>query len=151
MLGQSFTFSILFSQYLLSEGVSSTTTAWMYGISFMMTHFMMVMVGPLTQEYGTRTVGFCGVTICIAGMLLSAFTPSPSYLYISTSLLGGRARLSVYCMPYSQSNKQGFFCIPNALIMFVFVVYVITFRCLLLGSREKIKSPFEITIVFSLM
>lgn len=98
VLGQTFSFSILYSQYLLSEGVSSTSTAWMHSSCVMMIHFVMVMVGPLTQEYGTRTVGIWGVTICVAGMLLSAFTPSPSYLYISISLLGGKEQLYVYAV-----------------------------------------------------
>ncbi|KAK3888888.1 hypothetical protein Pcinc_007078 [Petrolisthes cinctipes] len=89
VLGQSFTFGILFSQYLLSEGVSSTTTGWIFSISLMMTHFMMVLVGPLTKEFGIRTVGYFGTTICVIAMFLSAFTPSPEFLYVTYSLLGG--------------------------------------------------------------
>ncbi|KAK4318887.1 hypothetical protein Pmani_010149 [Petrolisthes manimaculis] len=89
VLGQSFTFGILFSQYLLSEGVSSTTTGWIFNISLMMTHLMMVLVGPLTKEFGVRTVGYFGTTVCIVAMFLSAFTPSPEFLYFTTSLLGG--------------------------------------------------------------
>ncbi|KAK3888891.1 hypothetical protein Pcinc_007081 [Petrolisthes cinctipes] len=89
VLGQSFTFGILFSQYLLSEGVSSTTTCWIFSISLMMTHFMMVLVGPLTKEFGIRTVGYFGTTICVIAMFLSTFTPSPEFLYVTYSLLGG--------------------------------------------------------------
>ncbi|XP_063847029.1 monocarboxylate transporter 9-like isoform X1 [Scylla paramamosain] len=82
-------FGILFSGFLLENGASSTTTAWIYNLFLVLWHFSLLLANPLCQEFGMRTVGFTCVSVSSLSIILSGFAPSVYFLYFSFSLLGG--------------------------------------------------------------
>lgn len=85
----SFCFGILFSGFLLENDASSTTTAWIYNLFLVLSYLCMVLVNPLCQEFGMRTVGFAAVLMASLCTILSGFAPSVYFLYFSFSILGG--------------------------------------------------------------
>lgn len=82
-------FGIIFSRYLLQEGSSSTTNAWIFNVHMFFWNAMGLMVRPLAQEFGWRTVANFGVLLVFLALIVSAFTPSPRFLFLSFSLLAG--------------------------------------------------------------
>ncbi|KAG0721510.1 Monocarboxylate transporter 2 [Chionoecetes opilio] len=84
-----FCFGILFSGFLLENGASSTTIAWIYNLFLVVWNLSMILANPLSQEFGQRTVGFASVFMASLSLILSGFSPSVSFLYFSYSLLGG--------------------------------------------------------------
>lgn len=84
-------FGVIFSRYLLQEGSSSTVNAWLFNIHSCVWNGMGLMVRPLTQEFGWRTVAIAGVLLAFMALVLSAFTPSPLFLFFSFSLLSGQS------------------------------------------------------------
>lgn len=83
-------FGVIFSGYLLAEGTSSTTHAWLFNVLSFMWNVMGLMVRPLAQEFGWRPVANFGVLLVFVSLVTSAFTPSPSFLFFSFSLLSGQ-------------------------------------------------------------
>ncbi|XP_068236065.1 monocarboxylate transporter 14-like [Palaemon carinicauda] len=82
-------FGILFSRYLLELGASSVLTAWIFNVQLFIWHLMGPLVRPLSAEFGWRPVGLLGVLLCSMSIILSAFSPSASFLFFSFSLLSG--------------------------------------------------------------
>ena len=83
-------FGVVFSRYLLQEGSSSTVNAWIFNIHSCIWNVMGMMVRPLSQEFGWRGVAITGVLLGFTALMLSAFTPSPWFLFFSYSLLSGQ-------------------------------------------------------------
>lgn len=83
---------MIFSRYLLQEGTSSTLNFWIFNIHSCLWNVMGLMVRPLTHEFGWRQVAITGVLLAFVSLLLSAFTPSPEFLFFSHSLLSGQVR-----------------------------------------------------------
>lgn len=93
-------FGVIFSRYLLEEGSSSTIHAWLFNVHSFMWNVMGLMVRPLAQEFGWRVVANFGVLLVFVSLVVSAFTPSPSFLFFSFSLLSGTGGGLVVCMSY---------------------------------------------------
>ena len=85
-----FCFGILFSGFLLENGASSTTTAWIYNLYLVIYSLAMILSNALCQEFGQRTVGFISVFMMSLSVTLSGFTPSVFFVFFCFSLLGGK-------------------------------------------------------------
>lgn len=83
-------FGVVFSRYLLQEASSSTVNSWIYNIQSSLWNLMGLMVRPLSEEFGWRAVGITGALLAFTALMLSAFTPSPVFLFFSYSLLSGQ-------------------------------------------------------------
>ncbi|XP_071524183.1 monocarboxylate transporter 12-B-like isoform X1 [Panulirus ornatus] len=94
-------FGVLFSRYLLQEGSSSTTTAWIFNTQSFIWNIMGVVTRPLTQEFGWRRVGIFGSILVSVSMIASAFTPYPEFLFFSFSLISGAGGGAVVCMCFT--------------------------------------------------
>lgn len=90
-------FGVLFSEYLLNSGSSSTTTAWIFNLQCFLWNATALLTRPLTHEFGWRMVGICGAAVGATGLMISAFTPSPAFLFFSFSLLTGLGGGLVTC------------------------------------------------------
>ncbi|KAG0716340.1 Monocarboxylate transporter 12-B [Chionoecetes opilio] len=93
-------FGMIFSRYLMQEGSSSTLNAWLFNVHSCVWNIMGMLVRPLAQEFGWRTVAITGVLLAFAALVLSAFTPSPLFLFFSFSLLSGAGGGLVVCMSF---------------------------------------------------
>ncbi|KAG0728620.1 Monocarboxylate transporter 9 [Chionoecetes opilio] len=74
---------------------------------------------PLTQEFGWRPVALSGSAMACVGMTLSAFAPSPAFLFFSFSLLTGFGGGIVTCqcftiLPHYFQRLRG---LTNAIMM----------------------------------
>ncbi|XP_050718102.1 monocarboxylate transporter 13-like [Eriocheir sinensis] len=83
-------FGVMFSEYLLGEGSSSTLTAWIFNAQGFLWNASSFLTWSLTQEFGWRAVALTGSMLAAAGIMISAFTPSPVFLFFSFSLLSGK-------------------------------------------------------------
>ncbi|XP_045132599.1 monocarboxylate transporter 9-like [Portunus trituberculatus] len=84
-----FCFGIMFSGFLVGNGASSTTIAWIYNLFLVVWNMSMILANPLCQEFGTRAVGFASVLMASIAITLSGFAPSIYFLYFSFSILAG--------------------------------------------------------------
>ncbi|KAG0724178.1 Monocarboxylate transporter 12-B [Chionoecetes opilio] len=91
-------FGILFSQYLLREGTTSTLNSWIFGIQTFLWNVTSLLVRPLSQEFGWRAVGVIGAFMASLGFTITSFTPSPEFLFFSYSVLGGIGGGMVSCL-----------------------------------------------------
>ncbi|XP_071524180.1 uncharacterized protein [Panulirus ornatus] len=91
-------FGVIFSPYLLQEGSSSTTAAWIFNTQCFIWHVMGPIMRPLTKEFGWRKVGITGAVLASVSLMISAFTPSPAFLFFSYSLLSGAGGGVLVCM-----------------------------------------------------
>ncbi|CAL4186914.1 unnamed protein product, partial [Meganyctiphanes norvegica] len=82
-------FGILFSRPLLAMGASSTTVAWIFNVSQLLSQWSGIFGGPLVKAFGFRKTGMVVGFITALSMLLSAFATSPEFLYFSFSILCG--------------------------------------------------------------
>ncbi|XP_050718096.1 monocarboxylate transporter 9-like [Eriocheir sinensis] len=117
MLGRCF--GVLFSEYLLGEGSSSTLTAWIFNAQGFLWNASGFLTRPLTQEFGWRAVALTGSTLAAAGIMISAFTPSPVFLFFSFSLLSGVGGGLVHCqcltiLPHYFARRRG---LTNGIVM----------------------------------
>nr|XP_053646666.1 uncharacterized protein LOC128698475 isoform X3 [Cherax quadricarinatus] len=80
-------FGVLFSSYLLEAGSSSATTAWIFNVQCFIWNMMGLIVRPLVKEFGWRNIAFQGILLTSASVIMSAFAPSPVFLFFSFSLL----------------------------------------------------------------
>ncbi|XP_069187820.1 monocarboxylate transporter 12-B [Procambarus clarkii] len=83
-------FGVLFSRFLLQEGSSSTTTAWIFNVQCFVWNMMGLVVRPLAKEFGWRNIAIKGVLLTSVSVIMSAFTPSAEFLFFSFSLLSGK-------------------------------------------------------------
>ncbi|XP_071521342.1 LOW QUALITY PROTEIN: monocarboxylate transporter 12-B-like [Panulirus ornatus] len=91
-------FGVLFSRYLLGEGTSSSTTAWIFNTQCFVWNMMGFLVRPLAKEFSWRRVAIVGVLLASTSTIISAFSPSPEFLFFSFSLLNGVGGGLVVCM-----------------------------------------------------
>ncbi|XP_071524181.1 monocarboxylate transporter 12-B-like [Panulirus ornatus] len=91
-------FGVIFSPYLLQEGSSSTTAAWVFNTQCFIWNAMGPITRPLTKEFGWRKVGITGAALASVSLMISAFTPSPAFLFFSYSLLSGSGGGMVICI-----------------------------------------------------
>ncbi|KAK7079037.1 hypothetical protein SK128_005858 [Halocaridina rubra] len=82
-------FGILYSGYLMERGATSMTTAWIFNIQGFIWNVMGILAKPLVDEFGWRNVGFISITLVSTSLVISAFAPSPLFLFFSLSLLSG--------------------------------------------------------------
>ncbi|CAL4138988.1 unnamed protein product, partial [Meganyctiphanes norvegica] len=82
-------YGILFSPPLLQMGASSSTIAGIYTVYATMWNLSGPFVGPLSQQYGWRTIGVAGYLLISISLISSAFVTKPFYLYFTYSLLTG--------------------------------------------------------------
>ncbi|KAK7079038.1 hypothetical protein SK128_005859 [Halocaridina rubra] len=112
-------FGILFSGFLLENDVSSTTTSWIFNIQMMFWHLMGPAVHPLTLEFGWRKVGAFGIILTASAVTVSAFIPSPAFLFFSFSFISGIGNglaitMSVIIVPQYFDKKRG---LSNSILM----------------------------------
>ncbi|KAG0715963.1 Monocarboxylate transporter 2 [Chionoecetes opilio] len=112
-------FGVLFSGYLLAAGSSSTSTAWIFSLMCFLWFISGLFSRPLTQEFGWRPVALSGSAMACVGMTLSAFAPSPAFLFFSFSLLTGFGGGIVTCqcftiLPHYFQRLRG---LTNAIMM----------------------------------
>ncbi|XP_042222005.1 monocarboxylate transporter 9-like isoform X2 [Homarus americanus] len=93
-------FGVLFSRYLLDEGSSSATTAWIFNTHCFIWNMMGLIIRPLAKEFGWRNVAIVGSLVTSASVVISAFTPSPEFLFFSFSVLSGMGGGVVVCMSF---------------------------------------------------
>nr|XP_045608472.1 monocarboxylate transporter 9-like isoform X2 [Procambarus clarkii] len=112
-------FGVLFSRFLLQEGSSSTTTAWIFNVQCFVWNMMGLVVRPLAKEFGWRNIAIKGVLLTSVSVIMSAFTPSAEFLFFSFSLLSGVGGGVVVCMcfiivPMYFDRRRG---LANAVMM----------------------------------
>ncbi|XP_037800952.1 uncharacterized protein LOC119595836 [Penaeus monodon] len=112
-------FGILFSRYLLDLGASSITTAWIFNVECFLLYVMGMIVSPLSKEFGWQSVGILGSALTSLSIIISAFSPSPQFLFFSFSLLSGIGSGLAVCMcfiivPVYFDRRRG---IANAIMM----------------------------------
>ncbi|XP_063606425.1 uncharacterized protein LOC134781240 [Penaeus indicus] len=112
-------FGILFSRYLLDLGASSITTAWIFNVECFLLYVMGMIVSPLSKEFGWQKVGILGSALTSLSIIISAFSPSPQFLFFSFSLLSGIGSGLAVCMcfiivPVYFDRRRG---IANAIMM----------------------------------
>ncbi|XP_047480403.1 uncharacterized protein LOC125032999 [Penaeus chinensis] len=112
-------FGILFSRYLLDLGASSITTAWIFNVQCFLLYVMGMIVSPLSKEFGWQSVGILGSAVTSLSIIISAFSPSPQFLFFSFSLLSGIGSGLAVCMcfiivPVYFDRRRG---IANAIMM----------------------------------
>ncbi|XP_069937943.1 monocarboxylate transporter 9-like [Cherax quadricarinatus] len=93
-------FGVLFSSYLLEAGSSSATTAWIFNVQCFIWNMMGLIVRPLVKEFGWRNIAFQGILLTSASVIISAFAPSPVFLFFSFSLLSGLGGGLAVCMSF---------------------------------------------------
>ncbi|RXG71600.1 Monocarboxylate transporter 9 [Armadillidium vulgare] len=93
-------FSILFSPILMSGGASSTKTAWIYNMYHLIWSCYTIFIGPLCEQFGTRKVAIFGGVASFLSLFLSAFVPTPDYLFFTFVLPGGISTSSVYALSF---------------------------------------------------
>ncbi|XP_042223504.1 monocarboxylate transporter 14-like isoform X2 [Homarus americanus] len=81
-------FSILFSGFLIEQGASSTTIAWIFNLHIFLWNLIGPLTGPLSTEFGFRRVSLVGTAVSSLSLLLVAFTDSIAYLMVFFSLCG---------------------------------------------------------------
>lgn len=87
-------FGVIYSRYLLEEKASSTMAAWIFNLECSLWHISGPFIRPLTQEFGWRRTAFVGCFLVSSSLVLTAFTPSPEFLFFSASVLCGVCLLS---------------------------------------------------------
>uniref|UniRef100_A0A0P4W7D1 Major facilitator superfamily (MFS) profile domain-containing protein n=1 Tax=Scylla olivacea TaxID=85551 RepID=A0A0P4W7D1_SCYOL len=112
-------FGVLFSEYLLGSGSSSTNTAWIFNLQCFLWFISGILTRPLTQELGWRPVGLIGSVMASVGIMLSAVTPNPNFLFFSFSVLTGIGGGLVTCqcftiLPHYFQRLRG---LTNAIMM----------------------------------
>ncbi|XP_045123907.1 monocarboxylate transporter 11-like [Portunus trituberculatus] len=80
-------FGVLFSGFLLDLGVSSSTTAWIQNLTFVLSNFCCYLMDPLVEEFGWRRVGLAMGVMNGCGLALSAFANSAHYLFFSYTVM----------------------------------------------------------------
>lgn len=73
-------------------GVSSSTTAWIQNLTFVLSNFCCYMLDPLVEEFGWRRVGLAMGVMNGCGLALSAFANSAYYLFFSYTVMAGELR-----------------------------------------------------------
>lgn len=111
-------YSILFSDFLLSRGVSSTTIAWIFNIHLFLWNAVGVVIGPLTKELGFRTVSMFAAGLAALSLFLLVFADSVWYLMVFFGfggLFGGMgAKPSYLLLTLYFDRKRG---LANAFLM----------------------------------
>ncbi|XP_050713861.1 monocarboxylate transporter 4-like isoform X2 [Eriocheir sinensis] len=82
-------FGVLFSGFLTDHGASSSTTAWIQNLTFVLSNFCSYLLDPLVGEFGWRPVGIAMGLMNGCGLALSAFATSPAYLFFSYTVVAG--------------------------------------------------------------
>ncbi|XP_068244036.1 monocarboxylate transporter 12-like isoform X2 [Palaemon carinicauda] len=82
-------FSLIFSPLFVNLGTPPYTISWIFNSFSLIWNLMSPAVGPLTEEFGHRSVATVGAVLVTVGLMLSAFAPSSWFLFISFSVLGG--------------------------------------------------------------
>ena len=85
-------FGVVFSRYLLQEDSPSTLNAWLFNVQNCLWNMMGLVVRPLAQEFGWRTLAISGGLLTFVSLVLSAFTPSPLFLLFFSLLSGQNTR-----------------------------------------------------------
>lgn len=94
-------FGVLFSDYLVGAGTSSTKIAWIFNFQCFLWFISGILTRPLTQEFGWRLVGVTGSVMGSLGLMLSAVTPNPDFLFFSFSILTGIGGGLVTCQCFT--------------------------------------------------
>lgn len=84
----SFSYSILFSDFLLSRGTSSTTIAWIFNLHIFLWNAIGVFTGPLVKEFGFRRVSLSGSFFVSFFTFSLTFVDSLLGLFVSFALVG---------------------------------------------------------------
>ncbi|RXG61546.1 Monocarboxylate transporter 9 [Armadillidium vulgare] len=95
-----YAFSIIFQPIFMSNGVSSAKIAWIFNFFTLTWNTFIIFVGPLCEQFGSRKLA---VTAGVAGSLslvLSAFAPTPDYLFLTYALLGGAGGSTIFALSY---------------------------------------------------
>lgn len=114
----SFSYSILFSDFLLSRGTSSTTIAWIFNLHIFLWNAIGVFTGPLTKEFGFRRVSLSGSLLASFFTFTLTFVDSLLGLFVSfafVGMFGGLAAKPCYLLLTSYfDRKRG---LANAFLM----------------------------------
>lgn len=90
-------YSILFSDFLIERGASSSTIAWIFNTHMFLWNVFGLFTGPLTKEFGFRRICFLCAFIASFFLLILAFASNIWYLLVFFSLCGLFAGLA--CKP----------------------------------------------------
>ncbi|XP_049963257.1 monocarboxylate transporter 1-like [Schistocerca serialis cubense] len=82
-------FSLLFGDKLQSMGLETTSAAVIMNSMFSVTQFSGLLTGPLLKKFSIRQVSVGGGLLTVAGMILTSFANSFTYIIITYSLLVG--------------------------------------------------------------
>ncbi|KAK7071815.1 hypothetical protein SK128_026023 [Halocaridina rubra] len=111
-------FSILFFGFLLEQEATSTATAWIFNTHTLLWNIIGPFIGPLTKEFGYRSVVIFGAIMAASCMLACAFSTSILYLLVFFSLaglFGGMTCKPCYLIiPIYFDKRRG---LANAIIM----------------------------------
>ncbi|XP_050710821.1 monocarboxylate transporter 1-like isoform X2 [Eriocheir sinensis] len=107
----SFGYSILFSDFLLSRGASSTTIAWIFNLHIFLWNAIGVFTGPLTKEFGFRRVSLvgCGLaTVCALALVFVDSLWALSVFFALVGMFGGLGFKPCYLLhPIYFDRKRG--------------------------------------------
>lgn len=94
-------YSILFSEFLMSHGASSTTIAWIFNLHVFLWNAVGVFTGPLAKEMGFRKVSMIATFLASISLFLLVFADSVWYLlvfYALGGLFGGMGAKPCYLL-----------------------------------------------------
>lgn len=94
-------YSILFSEFLLSHGASSTTIAWIFNLHVFLWNAVGVFTGPLTKEMGFRKVSMVATFLSGISLFFLVFADSVWFLlvfYALGGLFGGMGAKPCYLL-----------------------------------------------------
>ncbi|KAB7502098.1 Monocarboxylate transporter 9, partial [Armadillidium nasatum] len=100
-----YAFSIIFSPLLMSDEVSSIKTAWIFNFFYLIWSFFALLIDPLCKEFGSRKVAIIGGIATFLSIFLSAFAPTPDYLFLTFSLPAGISGAISYSLAFIVVSK----------------------------------------------
>ncbi|RXG59731.1 Monocarboxylate transporter 9 [Armadillidium vulgare] len=89
----------------MSDEVSSIKTAWIFNFFNLIWSVFALLIDPLCKEFGSRTVAIIGGIATFLSMFLSAFAPTPDYLFLTFSLPAGISGVISYSLAFVVVSK----------------------------------------------
>ena len=93
-------FGMLFAEFLTETHTSSTLTAWIHNLAFVLSCYCTFLLDPLVEEYGWRKVTLVMSLMRSLGLALSAFAPSAYFLFFSYTIFAGEAVKDRFSLQY---------------------------------------------------
>ncbi|XP_063843218.1 monocarboxylate transporter 12-like [Scylla paramamosain] len=94
-------FGVLFAEFLTETRTSSTVTAWIHNLAFVLSCYCTFLLDPLVEEYGWRQVTMVMGLMRSAGLAVSAFAPNAYFLFFSYTIFAGIPIDVLYSLSFS--------------------------------------------------